>query len=262
MVIDFHVHCFTDGLAPKAVAELSERCGIPPLTDGTIAGIKKSMHRAGVDKSVVLNIATKPSQTVKINDWAASVQDEEIVSFGSIHPDNADYREELKRIKKLGLKGIKFHPDYQHFFVDDAGMFKIYEAAFEQDLIMVFHCGVDIGLEAPYHCTPDRLLSVIKAFPQGKIVAAHMGSFSMWDEVEHFLVGQEVYLDTSYSLGWIPGAQAKRIIRDHGYEKILYATDSPWTDQGSEITKLKELGLGTKVEEAILGKNAENLLKI
>ncbi|HOQ38143.1 MAG TPA: amidohydrolase family protein [Acetivibrio sp.] len=260
MVIDFHVHCFPDKLASRAVSQLAERSGISARLDGTISGLKESMRRAGVSKSVVLSIATKPSQTETINNWSAEIQDDEVIAFGSIHPDNENWKSELFRIKNLGLKGIKFHPDYQNFYVDDRKMFPIYETAFGLGLIIVFHAGVDIGLPAPYHATPERFRRVLEAFPKGKIVAAHMGSFSCWDDVERFLVGTDIYLDTSYSLGFITDEQAKRIIANHGYGRILFATDSPWTDQGEQIEKLKSLHLDREAEEAILGLNAKSLL--
>jgi len=93
------------------------------------------MKRAGISKSVVLSIATKPTQTENINNWSAEIQDEEIIAFGSIHPDYENWKAELFRIKNMGLKGIKFHPDYQKFFVDDKKMFPIYETAFGLGLI-------------------------------------------------------------------------------------------------------------------------------
>ena len=262
MVIDFHVHCFPDKLASRAVSQLAECAGIPARLNGTICGLKDSMRRAGVSKSVVLSIATKPSQTESINNWSAEIQNDEIIAFGSIHPDNENWKSELFRIKDLGLKGIKFHPDYQNFYVDDRKMFPIYEAAFGLGLIVVVHAGVDIGLPAPYHATPERFRRVIEAFPEGKIVAAHMGSFSYWDDVERFLVGTNIYLDTSYSLGIITDEQAKRIVANHDYRRVLFATDSPWMDQGEQIAKLKSLHFSREVEEAILGLNAKDLLSL
>ncbi len=260
MIIDFHVHCFPDELAQKAVPMLAERAGVPALLDGTVADVKKSMKKAGIDCSVMLPIATKPTQTEKLNNWSAGIQGDGIVSFGSIHPEYRAWRSELDRIKSLGLKGIKFHPDYQGFYVDDPGMFPVYEYILSLDLIIVFHAGLDIGLPPPYHCVPERMLKVVEAFPGAKIVASHLGGFSYWDDVERFLVGKDLYFDTSYTLGHISREQAKRIITGHDTSKILFATDSPWADQGEEIVKIRELGLDTATEKAILGDNARRLL--
>jgi predicted TIM-barrel fold metal-dependent hydrolase len=260
MIVDFHVHCFTDELAAKAVKTLSDRAGIPPRTDGTVQGIRNSMKRSQIDYSVLLPIATKPAQTEVINNWVASSCGDGIIAFGSIHPDYAEWKKELKRIKDLGLKGIKLHPDYQLFYIDDKRMYPVYEYLFSLGLVLIFHAGRDIGLPEPYHCTPDRLYKLACDFKGAKIVAAHMGGFSLWDDVERYLVGTEIYFDTSFSLGRVGDEQAKRIILDHGYEKILFATDSPWTDQGEEVDKMRSLKLGTEAENAILGINACKLL--
>ncbi|MEN2775473.1 amidohydrolase family protein [Acetivibrio clariflavus] len=262
MIIDFHVHCFNDELAAKAVPQLAKCANIPARLDGTILSLKESMKKAGVDKSVVLSIATKPSQTEKINNWTALIQDDNIIGFGSIHPENENWKEELLRLKENGIKGIKLHPDYQKFFVDDKKMYPIYEVAIELGLIIIFHAGVDIGLPEPYHATPERLRRVIDDFPGGKFVAAHMGGFSYWDEVEKYLVGTEIYFDTSYSVRFMNEQQVRRIINNHGYKKILFATDSPWGDQSEEVQKIREFSFGYEIESAILGLNARELLGI
>ncbi|MGI6776659.1 MAG: amidohydrolase family protein [Acetivibrionales bacterium] len=260
MIIDFHVHCFPDELALRAVSSLAERSGINPRLDGTVEDIRKSMEISGVGKSVVLPIATKPTQTEKINEWAFNIQGGGVIAFGSVHPYYTGWEKELKRIKEMGLKGVKFHPDYQQFFVDEKKMFPIYELAFELGLIVVFHAGVDLGFRPPFHCTPEKLSKVVKAFPGGKIVAAHMGGYKYWNDVEKYLVGMEIFFDTSYSLGCIGWHQAERIIRTHGYNKILFATDSPWKSQAEEIEKVRRLNLGEGEIDAILGGNAEALL--
>ena len=262
MIIDFHVHCFNDELAAKAVPQLAKCANIPARLDGTILSLKESMKKAGVDKSVVLSIATKPSQTEKINNWTALIQDDSIIGFGSIHPENENWKEELLRLKENGIKGIKLHPDYQKFFVDDKKKYPIYEEAIEQGLIIIFHAGVDIGLPEPYHATPERLRRVIDDFPGGKFVAAHMVGFKYWDEVEKYLVGTEIYFDTSYSVRFMNEQQVRRIINNHGYKKILFATDSPWGDQSEEVQKIREFSFGYEIESAILGLNARELLGI
>lgn len=260
MVIDFHVHCFADELAQRAVAALADAAGIPARSDGTVSGIRASMKKAGVDKSVLLSIATKPQQTTKINQWAASIQADDIIPFGTLHPDFADWKAELVRIKSDGLKGIKLHPEYQLFYVDDLKMFPIYEKAAELGLIVIFHAGMDIGLPAPYHCTPERLRKVVREFRGGKFVAAHMGGFAFWDAVEQYLVGEDLFFDTSYSLNTMRREQFDRIASQHGYDRLLFATDSPWGDQSEEAARIRSFALAEKHEKAVMGENAAVLL--
>lgn len=260
MVIDFHVHSFPDELAARAVPELAKVAGIPARLDGTLSAIRHSMKETGIDKSVVLSIATRPSQTSRVNDWSVSINSGSIIAFGSIHPVYAGWKDELNKLKVHGIKGIKLHPDYQHFYVDDPDLYTIYEHAFNLGFIIVFHAGLDIGLPPPYHCTPQRLLKVQNDFPGGRIIAAHMGGYSYWDDVEKYLVGTPVYFDTSMSIGRMDEQQIKRILNNHDLAKILFATDSPWSGQQEELARLKSLGLEEKALESILGGNAMKLL--
>ncbi|NLB78280.1 MAG: amidohydrolase family protein [Clostridiaceae bacterium] len=262
MVIDFHTHCFTDEIAVNAIPLLAQKADIPAMLNGTVSDLTESMKKYGITYSVLLNIATKPSQTEKINSWAASVQKDSIISFGSIHPKYKNWEREIKRIKELGLKGIKFHPEYQEFYVDDEAMYPIYEKAFELGLIVVFHAGEDLGFNRPFHGTPQRLNKLIRSFAGGTIIAAHMGGFRYWDDVEKYLVGKDIYFDTSFCLGYMEEEQKRRIIKNHGYKKILFGTDSPWKIQGEEVQRIKDLCLGKEAEEAILYKNAAELLRI
>lgn len=260
MVIDFHVHCFADDIAQRAVESLAKTAGITPRADGTVSGIKASMKKAAVDRSVVLSIATKPQQTGRINQWAASIQDEAIIAFGTLHPGFEDWEKEIDRMHEAGIKGIKFHPDYQQFFVDDPGMFPIYEKAAGLGMIIIFHAGVDIGLPAPYHCPPDRMRKVVRAFPDARFVAAHMGGYDQWDDVEQYLAGEDLYFDTAYSLHTIDMEQFSRIASKHGYERLLFATDSPWGDQCDEVRRIMGMKLSDTAKEAVLGRNAARLL--
>ena len=68
MIIDFHVHCFPDTLAERAIPVLAERSGLTANSDGTIKDTIKHEKSSGVDKFVLLIIATKPTQQKTIND--------------------------------------------------------------------------------------------------------------------------------------------------------------------------------------------------
>ena len=117
MLIDFHTHAFPGRIAPRAMAQLSRDAGgLVPQTDGTLESLKAEMAKDGVDISVVHSIATNPRQQTNVNSFAIEInKDPAIVAFGSIHPDAPDALEELERIHGAGLKGVKFHPEYQQF---------------------------------------------------------------------------------------------------------------------------------------------------
>ena len=52
------------------------------------------------------------------------------------------------------------------------------------------------------------------------------------------------------------------MIAKHGEDRILFATDSPWQDQGEMVKILLSYGLGKTAENKILYANAQKLLKI
>lgn len=262
MIIDIHTHCFPDELAVRTIPYLAQKANIPAFSDGTVKKLKESMQKARIDISVLQPIATKPQQTIGVNRWAIDAQDDNIITFGTIHPQYSDWKNEIKILKEAGIKGVKFHPEYQDFYVDDKNLFPIYEALFEENFIIIFHAGVDLGFVEPYHCTPVRLKNVIDTFPGGVIIAAHMGGYRYWDDVAKYLAGKEIYLDTSFSFKDLGTEGMENLIKNHGYDKILFGTDSPWSDQSKEISNIKSLNLNSDEINAIIGGNAARLLNI
>jgi hypothetical protein len=260
MIIDFHTHCFHDSIASAAIGAL-ERCArIEAAHDGTAGGLKSHMSASGVDKCVVLPVATKPSQVSVINSWAKDNSDATLCFFGALHPDDPDWQNSLVQLKKSGFKGVKLHPDYQRFFADEPRMMPIYEALRDLKLILVLHAGVDIGYPAPVHCTPLMIRRVIRSIPGLCLVAAHMGAHALWRDVEDVLLGLPVFLDTSYSHYSLQNDGMTRMIRRHGSENVLFGTDSPWKRADDEISSIRSLDLPAADIERILSQNAYALL--
>ena len=263
MVIDFHTHCFPENLAPAAIEKLSRvGGGLMAYTDGTLAGLRRRMAEDGIDVSVVLHIATNAQQQRKVNDFAAAINNElDIFSFGSVYPDSEDALEELERIKELGLKGVKFHPEYQQFAVDDPKMRPLYRKISELGLITVFHAGVDYGFPPPYGCMPEGLASVLDCF-ETPVVAAHWGGLQYGEDVLRHLCGRNVYLDTSFGYGRLSKYHAEQILERHSIDRILFATDAPWHTAAMEKRLLGTLGLSDEQWEKIACGNAQKLLGI
>ncbi len=265
MIIDFHTHIFPDKIAARSIEALSKVSGIKAATDGTLNGLLASMDKSGVDLSVIMPVVTKPSQFETVNTFAKSVNEQyagRLMSFGGIHPDSENYKAELNRIKELGLPGIKLHPDYQGVMIDDVRYMRIIEYANELGLIILVHAGIDIGLPEPVHCPPDKARKVLDAIKPQKLVLAHMGGWKQWDAVYEYLAGENVYLDTAFTFDYIDLDSFLNIWEVHDREKILFATDSPWSDATIDMEVLKVLIQRAQDIENILGNNAKKLLNI
>ncbi len=259
-IVDFHVHVFPDEVAERALQALIGAYNWEPVTDGTRAGLAAHMQRSGVGCSIVQPVATKPAQVRSINDWASSHTDPRVISFGAIHPDYEDIQGEIDRIISLGRPGIKIQANWIGRYVDDPSMFPIYESA-QGKLIFTFHSGDELTPFEDKKSTPRRLANVHRLFPDLTMICAHMGGYKMWDEVEEYLLGTGVYLDTSACFpGDMPDGQLLSMIRRHGVDRIVFATDSPFGDARADIPRLLGLGLTDDELERVFWRNAEALL--
>ena len=262
MVIDFHTHIFPDFLAEKTINLLSNRAGIPAYSMGDIKTTLSSMDEAGVDVSVVLSIATNQKQMENVNNFAIELnKNERFVAFGSVHPEG-DWKSELDRLAESGIKGIKLHPDYQDFFIDDKNMQPIYEYILKKGFILSFHSGLDLGLPEPIHCTPERISNTLSLFSGEKVIFAHMVSMNDFEGNKKMVWGKDVYIDTSVFPFYMTKDKYREGLTMHNSDKILFATDLPWSSQKESIDALLNLKLSDELNEKILYKNAKKLLDI
>ena len=268
MIIDFHTHIFPDKIAEKTIALLSKKGGLPPFSNGTADGLTDRMARAGVDVALTLPVLTSPAQFESVNRFAMEInllyanQAQQLISFAGIHPDCDEIEEKMKWIKENGFLGVKIHPDYQQTLIDDEKYVRILACAKEYDLIVVTHAGADAAYPDTVHCPPARALNLIRKVPHSKLVLAHLGGNEMPEEVLDTLCGENVYFDTAYVLRFTPAPVFRRILERHGADKILFASDSPWSDIAGDADLIRSFDLDQKTEEKILCENAKALLGI
>lgn len=261
MLVDFHTHAFPEKIAARAVEKLAAASGgLCPQTDGTVDSLKAEMAKDGVDLSVVQSIATNPAQQRKVNDFAIGIdKDDRIVAFGSVHPDAPDALEELERIHAAGLKGVKLHPEYQQFYVDDEKMKPIYRKISQLELITLFHAGHDYGFPPPYHAMPEHFLRALQWF-DAPVVAAHWGGMGCSLEVVDKLCGAPLWFDLSFGYASIARSVARRIVDKHGADRLLFGSDMPWHRPQWELRLLDTLELSPEEREQICWRNATTLL--
>jgi len=276
MIIDFHTHTFPDKIASLAVTKLSAEGHIPYYSDGTVAGLKNSMQKAGIDYSVVLPVATNPLKLNSMNNVSIELNGKNgLIYFGAVHPDAPDWKEELSRIATNGIKGIKIHPVYQDVDINDIRYLRILNFATELGLIVLMHAGDDIGFPGVVRCSPKMTADALKQVGDLKIVLAHMGGWKNWKEVAENLADTSAMLDTSFSLGRIKPLDNEfseeflnllnedsflQLVNAFGSNRILFGTDSPWTDQNESLKAIEKLPLSQSDLQNILYKNAEKLL--
>lgn len=268
MRIDFHSHCFPDALAPRAMAKLKQNCAhdaaISPHTDGTAADTERLLRAAGIDRAVVCNIATNQKQEQNVNSFAiALTKSDFFIPLGSLHPDSTAWESELDRLAAAGIKGIKLHPDYVGIPFTDPRFDRMLSLLEERGFFVVIHAGVDPLSPDFVHAPPEMIAAVHRRHPHLTLVAAHMGGYRRAAEVLKHLCGTGVYLDTSLSVRRESEATLLwRLLHDHDPHRLLFATDTPWSNPKKEVAFVANAGLPVAIQEQIFYKNAQRLLKI
>ena len=277
-----HTHSFPEKLAASTLEKLSAASHTRPFTNGTPGGLQASMREARVDLSVVLPVATSPRQVEHVNDASArlneTAEETGLLSFGCMHPDYEGWREELARVKALGMKGIKLHPVYQGADLDDPRYLRILDRAGELGLVVVTHAGLDVGFPGVVRCSPEMVRRAVAQVGPVKLVLAHMGGWRCWDRVLELLPELPVLIDTSFSVGrmsplndgfyqeeelrLLDSRGFLKLVRAFGAGRVLFGSDSPWSGQKESLEWVRSQPLTEEERTAILGGNAQNLLSV
>lgn len=269
MIIDFHTHIFPEKIAAKALKKLSDIIHLTPSINGCESGLLSSMEEAGIDISVVLPVVTTPEQfssilhfAVRLNETYAERKDHRLISLGGIHIASEHMEEELKILKQEGFSGIKIHPNYQGVDFSDLRCKRLLYKASELDLAVLTHAGYDPVTPDHEYCSPDMILEVINDVAPKKLILAHLGSNENYAEAEEKLCGHNVYLDTAYSISQVSDETLTRMVRKHGADHVLFATDVPWSHQKTCVDILKNSSLSDTEKEMIFSGNAKQLLQL
>ncbi|HHL33338.1 MAG TPA: amidohydrolase [Desulfobulbaceae bacterium] len=258
--IDFHTHAFPDQIAPMAIQALEKKGNVKAYLDGTVDDLLSSMDRAGIERSVVCSIATRPEQFHPILNWSQSIKSERIIPLPSVHPRDPEAMAHLLEIKDQGFIGLKMHPYYQDFFLDDPELLDLYRRISELDLLLVMHTGYDIGYPRIQRADPERILNVVEKVPELRLITTHLGGWDEWTDVRNLLTGRPIYMEISFALDFLDQIRLRELIENHPPEFILFGTDSPWADQATTLKMLGKLGLDADLFNRIVRDNALQLL--
>ena len=233
MITDFHTHVYPDKIAERTMtALLNSNDVVHAYSDGTVSGLLRSMEKSGIERSVILPVATRKGQFDTINRFAMEI--------------NRTYPQ--------------------------LGYVRIISECARLGLLVVTHAGVDPAFDV-IHCTPQKARTVMdRVFEETGakkpfMVFAHLGGMFVHEDVMKYLVGTECYIDISCSFKEIMSfcetddSDVVDVIKAHGADKILFATDSPWNDQKQTIEHFRALsGISSEEKELILSGNADRLL--
>ena len=258
-IIDAHCHIYPAKIAAKAVTAIGNFYGIKMAEDGTSDALIREGEAIGVEKYVVHSTATTVHQVRSINDYICGEMQAhpEFIGFMTLHNEMEDaaIEEEVALAISRGMKGVKLHPDFQKFNIDDAeNLYRVTSGK----LPVLLHMG-----DKRYDfSSPSRLKTMAEKYPDQIFIGAHFGGYSVWDKVECLKDLPNVYFDTSSSLFFLDKGKASDLIHRFGAHRYFFGTDFPMWRAGEELKRFLALDLTEEEREDILYNNAAKLLGV
>jgi predicted TIM-barrel fold metal-dependent hydrolase len=305
MRIDSHVHVYPTRAAGRAdvegypIVEYGEKADVRlSARDGDVTDAIAALDAAAIDLAFVLQSFELPGNPWPpgprdrgrwpledpphaafadalraSNAFVGSLPDADprLLPFISVHPGVLSARacgEHVAQLADAGrARGLKLHTIGQRIHPGDPAMWPTYAALSERGLPVVAHCGPDrhgAGLS-----TPAAFAPVAQAFPELRLVLAHVGGGAWRDTAAFAAAHPGVRFDLSEIVSWTgstigPSARELRaLIRAVGADRILLGSDFPWYEPADVIAELLDLpGLSDEERAMILGRNATALLAV
>ena len=261
MIVDAHAHVWPDSIARRVLA--ARPVGLDPRHDGTLTGLLRTMDEAGIDRALTLGIANVPEHVARTNEFIGSVDRSRFVPFGTVHPALSD-EENLRHLRDNGIPGVKVHPLFQDITLGDRRVVDLMTALAEAGIVVLTHAGAGGDDTTNARGAPQQVRALADAVPALTLIACHYGGYHRLDEAERTLVGEEVWLETSWppTLGDLDARRIRGLIERHGANRVVFGSDWPMTDPAIEMAAVRALGLSPDDEAAVLGGNLARLLRL
>ena len=261
-VINAHCHIYPEKIASKAVKGIRDFYDLDMSLNGKLDDLIRDGSAVGVTHYLVHSVATTPKQVKSINEFIAesvNTHPDLFTGFGTLHPDSEDIQGDFDYLIELGLKGVKLHPDFQQFAMDEERAFRIGEVVREGKVPMLVHCG-DFRYN---YSNPKQIKAFLDKFPDIRFIGAHFAGWSVWEEATEMLSDYEnIYVDLSSSLYALSPETALKLIHAYGSDRVLWGSDYPMWESVSEMEYFNKIDLTEEERSQILYENAAKLLKI
>jgi len=246
--------------------------------DGTVAALKDFMDQCSIDKAVCFapfssyfnSKGESPSRWM----YEQIKNEDRLMAFGTIDFTKDNLEEQAEEIYQLGLAGIKMHPAFQKFKVDEDRAGKVYEVAQKRGLPISFHTGIHWHRISSY----NTLLydEVAYKYPELKICMEHVGGYSFFNEAVAVMCnnGRRIYAGLTsvfhadtHKYWYLGKEKVKELIWLTDIGQCVFGLDFPYTkpEQIKEAMQrmhecIVEMNLGEDAEEKVFGKNLMRMI--
>lgn len=196
-----------------------------------------------------------------------------LIGFGSVDPAKGALavREVHRCVEDLGLRGMKFMPITQAFFLEDPAVRPVFEACASLSVPVMIHTGTTgigagapggMGIQLKYGRPIPHLDDLAASVPDLTIIGAHPG----WPWCDEMLAvmwhKSNVFMDLS---GWAPKYLPESIVQNANTllkDRVLFGSDFPVFHPDRWMSEFAEVDFRDEVRPGILRENAARLLGI
>jgi predicted TIM-barrel fold metal-dependent hydrolase len=199
-----------------------------------------------------------------ILEFCKQIKSDSIHPLISFHPSNDTYEVEdmFGEAHVSGIRGVKLHPMYQNFFIDDKYMYGFYELMASFGFFVMFHTGFDMAFPGNAQADVERVRKVANWFRDLTIVCTHVGGWKQWDRISCLSDCENVYTETSLTMTEISDDEFIKAISNFSEDRLLFGSDSPWADQKEMLERTLRLRISDTMKEKLMYKNAAKLLAL
>lgn len=224
------------------------------------------LKKQNIEKAVILPEISPITTGVVSNEYVLEFcQDEGVfIPFCTVNPSLVSHpAQEVKKFIRMGAKGIKLYPSYNHFYPNESSLYPVYHLAEELGFPVLIHTGSSVfkGAKIKY-ADPLHLDEVASDFPQLKLLMAHSGR-GLWYDKAFFLsrIHENLYLEIS-------GLPPQNLLdyfpdMEKNIDKFVFGSDWPGIERiDSNVEAIKELPLAEDSIRKILYHNAARILNL
>ena len=203
-----------------------------------------------------------------VNEWLAKTCREQgeglLMPMGSINPMLPDWQEDLRRCdEKHSMKGIRLHPNYHDYKLDDPVFTELLKEAVERGLLVQLSITMeDERTQHPLvqvpHVDTSPLKSLAAKLPQLRLqLLGAFRSIRPSQAAELAAAG-----NISFEISMLEGVGGiKKLLKDVPVEQILFGSHAPLFYPESAVLKIQESALPRFQHDAICAKNAQRILE-
>jgi hypothetical protein len=186
-----------------------------------------------------------------------------LVPFGSVNPMLPDWEDDLRRCHEVHrMPGIRLHPNYHAYKLDDSVFSKLLAAATERGLLVQLVISMeDERTQHPLvrvpHVDTGPLLGIVKSLPKLRLVVLNAFRGMRIEAVAELAASGQVWFDIAM-LESVMGVS--KLVDRVGSASVLFGSHFPLFVVESAVLKLRESVLAQPQLRDIASENARRIL--